>query len=210
MATVPEAGEVEVEHIADLNPQAAPTEETARRVEILAANDFKDKERGNSKEALTQRWLSPGAAAIQLVSGRWKKVIGIRKARNENKYHVRFAASETTPPAQTHSEDEDWLFNPANVIKIVFGMCGGRFDSEELTAKVISLTTENAALRIANYQVFTDSSEDCDIGTGTDLIDLFVHEYKPAARTVDVTEEGNLVMPGKDPVARTTVGTPHR
>ena len=96
--TVPE--EMEISQEPNRTQQTEPTVDRTRAVGIYAASDFKDKERGNTKEALTQRWFAPGAAVIQLVSGRWKKVIGIRKARNENKHHVRFAASETTPPVQ--------------------------------------------------------------------------------------------------------------
>ena len=100
MATETEAVPEEMEITQEPNQQTEPTGDRIRAVGIYAASDFKDKERGNTKEALTQRWFAPGAAVIQLVSGRWKKVIGIRKARNENKHHVRFAASETTPPVQ--------------------------------------------------------------------------------------------------------------
>ena len=99
MATAPDATVEEMDVEREITPQTEHTVAATRYIGIHAANDFMDKERGNTKEALTQRWLLPNAAAIQLVSGRWKRVVGIRKARNENRFQVRFAASEATTPS---------------------------------------------------------------------------------------------------------------
>ena len=74
-------------------------------------------------------------------------VIGVRKARSEDKTVVRCAPSTRSPSSQVHVVDEDWLFDGKNVDKVVFGFMGGRFSSDGLTAEVKDTVTVNGILQ---------------------------------------------------------------
>ena len=99
-----------------------------RLVETFAATNFRDMGRGKDRSVVSGRWAS-NAALIRVTSGSWKIVIGVRKARSEDKTVVRCAPSTRSPSSQVHVVDEDWLFDGKNVDKVVFGFIGGRFSS---------------------------------------------------------------------------------
>ena len=60
-----------------------------------------------------------------MTSEDWKIVIGVRRARNEDKMVVRCAPITRSPSSQVHVVDKDWLFDVKNVEKEVFGFIGG-------------------------------------------------------------------------------------